>query len=560
MRFLSHNWWGKPAIGLLLAISMLSFMPSPISLNQTAAQEESRLFTETGKTVKGRFLSYWDDNGGLPRQGYPISEELREVSDTNGKTYTIQYFERAVFELHPGNAEPYDVLLSLLGAGLYGQKYPGGAANQAPSAQPGALEFAQTGKRVGGQFLEYWRANGGLEQFGYPLSDEFNERSDLDGKTYRVQYFERAVFEHHTENVEPYRVLLSQLVTFRYQAKYATHVTAGRVVAGADMAVKRSCHTVTLLQNSKVLVAGGMIREGNFSANAELYDPATGKFAPTGSLNRGRACHTASLLDDGRVLIIAGDWGHNLDSAEIYDPTTGKFTYTGSLNHKRSGSPAILLKDGRVLVVGGYDRGLLKSVELYDPGTGKFTLTGAMSDARSTPGAGLLPDGRVLITGGGANGTVLSTAEIYDPATGKFAATGSMGLSRHKHGQMMLPDGRVLVLGGADGRDWRGLRSEAEIYNPATGRFTPTGNMRNKRFKLADAVTVTGQGTLLVAGGGSLVEIYDPAGGEFRSAEGDTGTARYYQTTTALPDGSVLIAGGYDSDIASTAHTWLYKP
>ncbi|MGA7732600.1 MAG: kelch repeat-containing protein [Chloroflexia bacterium] len=560
MRFRSHRRWGNPAMGLLLAISMLSFMQSPISLNQAEAQEGSRLFAETGKTVKGRFLDYWDDNGGLPRQGYPISEEIREVLDTDGKTYTVQYFERAVFELHPDNANPHDVLLSLLGVSLYVQKYPGGAANQVPSPEPNALAFAQTGKRVGGRFLEYWRANGGLAQFGYPLSDEFDERSDLDGKTYRVQYFERAVFEHHTENVEPYRVLLSQLGTFRYRAKYATHVTAGRVVAGADMTVERSCHTATLLQSGKVLVAGGMVREGDFSANAELYDPVTGNFAPTGPLNRGRACHTASLLHDGRVLIIAGDWHHNLDSAEIYDPTTGKFTYTDSLNHKRSGSPAILLKDGRVLVVGGYDRGLLKSVELYDPGTRKFTLTGEMSGARSTPGASLLPDGRVLITGGGANGNVLSTAEIYDPTTGTFSATGDMSLSRHKHGQVLLPDGRVLVLGGADGRDWRGLRSEAEIYNPATGRFTPTGSMRNKRFKLADAVAVTGQGTLLVAGGGSSVEIYDPAGGEFRSAEGNTGTARYYQTTTALPDGSVLIAGGYDSDIASTDHTWLYKP
>jgi hypothetical protein len=525
MRFLPHSRWGKPAIGLLLAISMLSFVLSPISLNQTEAQEGSRLFTETGKMVKGRFLSYWEANGGLPRQGYPISEEIREVSDTDGKTYTVQYFERAVFELHPDNAEPHDVLLSLLGASLYGQKYPGGTTNQAPSPEPGALLFARTGKRVGGQFLEYWRANGGLAQFGYPLSNEFDERSDLDGKTYRVQYFERAVFEHHTENVEPYRVLLSQLGTFRYRAKYATHVTAGRVVAGTDMAVERSCHTATLLQSGKVLVAGGMVREGDFSANAELYDPATGKFAPTGSLNRGRACHTASLLHDGRVLIIAGDWDHNLDSAEIYDPATGKFTYTGSLNHKRSGSPALLLKDGRVLVVGGYDRGLLKSAELYDPGTGKFALTGEMSDARSTPGASLLPDGRVLVTGGGANGTVLSTAEIYDPATGKFSATGSMSLPRHKHGQVMLPGGRVLVLGGADGRDWRGLRSEAEIYNPATGRFTPTGSMHNKRFKLADAVAVTGQGTLLVAGGGSSIEIYDPASGEFLLVEGDTSTA-----------------------------------
>jgi|GEM_PF-1767788 len=180
----------------------------------------SRVFPETGKTVRGLFLDYWNRNGGLPQQGYPISDVMGEVSDLNGKPYTVQYFERAVFEYHPENQPPFNVLLSQLGTFQYKRKYPNGAPNQKPNNDPGSVLFRETGKRVGGKFLDYWNKNGGLQQQGYPISDEFQEKSDLDGKTYTVQYFERAVFELHPENRPPYDVLLSQLGTFQFRLKY----------------------------------------------------------------------------------------------------------------------------------------------------------------------------------------------------------------------------------------------------------------------------------------------------------------------------------------------------
>jgi plastocyanin len=180
----------------------------------------ARLFAETGKTVRGVFLEYWQARGGVAQQGYPLSEEIQEKSDTDGKFYTVQYYERAVFEMHPENQAPYDVLLSLLGNFQYKQKYPKGAPGQQANNSAGSVLFKETGKRVGGKFLEYWNKNGGVAQQGFPISEEFNEKSDLDGKTYRVQYFERAVFELHPENKPPYDVLLSQLGKFRYQAKH----------------------------------------------------------------------------------------------------------------------------------------------------------------------------------------------------------------------------------------------------------------------------------------------------------------------------------------------------
>ncbi len=188
------------------------------------AQGNCRTFTETNKTVCGRFLDYWMTHGDVPQQGFPISNEMQEKSDTDSKVHTVQYFERSVFESHSENVPPNDVLLSLLGVFSYNQLYPAtsGAPGQVASAEPNATLVPETGKHMGGLFLDYWRKHGGLAQQGFPISEEFNEVSRLDGKSYKVQYFERAVFEYHPENQAPNNVLLSQLGAFRYKTKYAS--------------------------------------------------------------------------------------------------------------------------------------------------------------------------------------------------------------------------------------------------------------------------------------------------------------------------------------------------
>jgi hypothetical protein len=207
----------------LFVIAALVAIPAGLSASSpTAAQErECQTFTETGKTVCGWFLKYWREHGALAQQGFPVSIEASEVSPTDGKTYTVQYFERAVFEYHPENPPPHNVLLSLLGNFLYQQKYPSGAPNQQANNAAGSVVFPETGKRVGGKFLTYWRNNGQLAQQGLPISDEFDEVSATDGKRYRVQYFERAVFEIHPELPPDRDVLLSLLGNFRYSGVYA---------------------------------------------------------------------------------------------------------------------------------------------------------------------------------------------------------------------------------------------------------------------------------------------------------------------------------------------------
>jgi hypothetical protein len=170
-------------------------------------------FEATGHTLQGAFYQYWKNNGGLWLFGYPLSEEHQEVSATDGKVYTVQYFERQRFEYHPENAPPNDVLLGLLGTYMVAGR-TGGAFDRVAPFQSSAtrLYFEPTGHSLGGSFLTYWNRYGGLPIFGYPLSEPFEEKSDTDGKTYTVQYFERARFELHPEFAgTPNEVLLGLL-------------------------------------------------------------------------------------------------------------------------------------------------------------------------------------------------------------------------------------------------------------------------------------------------------------------------------------------------------------
>jgi hypothetical protein len=164
------------------------------------------------------------------------------------------------------------------------------------------------------------------------------------------------------------------------------------------------------------------------------------------------------VLVAGGSLVAAGSGSKPTASAELYDPKTGNFSPTGSMNVARVGQTATLLDDGRVLMVGGDGpSGPLASAELYDPKTGRFSQTGPMATMRISHTATLLPSGQVLITGGadsdddGLAANILATAELYDPATGTFTPAGSMETRREDQTATLLANGRVLIAGGIDG-------------------------------------------------------------------------------------------------------------
>src|SRR5688572_11569449 len=137
--------WAKYVVAALLIVPLFG-----VGATGTSAQVGDKVFPETGQSVKGLFLSYWQRNGGLAQQGYPISGEMQERSPVDGKTYRVQYFERSVFEHHPEYAgKSSEVLLSLLGRMRYEQKYPAGAPGQVPNTSAGSVLFKETGKRLG---------------------------------------------------------------------------------------------------------------------------------------------------------------------------------------------------------------------------------------------------------------------------------------------------------------------------------------------------------------------------------------------------------------------------
>ncbi len=219
-------------------------------------------------------------------------------------------------------------------------------------------------------------------------------------------------------------------------------------------------HTATLLADGRVLIAGGREGAGSVAA-AEIYDPTSDTFAPTGSMTTPRAYQAAALLSNGEVLIVGGEnvqasSDRTLASAELYDPATGTFSATGAMAAAREYETATRLADGRVLVAGGSQptmsgSGTLSSAELYDPVSGAFSPAGSMTAARSDHSATLLDDGRVLIAGGDDSAQALSSAETFDPSTGKFTSSGSMTVARADQTATLLAVGRVLITGGDGG-------------------------------------------------------------------------------------------------------------
>lgn len=125
--------------GVILLTLVLAEVFHPLAAIRSLAQGDCRTFKETGKTVCGKFLTYWEGHGGLAQQGFPLSNSFQEKSDLDGKTYTVQYFERAVFEDHPEDQPPYDVLLSQLGTFQFQRKYPNGDPSP-PFATPTTVQ------------------------------------------------------------------------------------------------------------------------------------------------------------------------------------------------------------------------------------------------------------------------------------------------------------------------------------------------------------------------------------------------------------------------------------
>ncbi len=311
------------------------------------------------------------------------------------------------------------------------------------------------------------------------------------------------------------------------------------------------------------LAAGLALAVGLLVPQAALGAGA-GSFGPTGSMGTARYAAAAAPLLAGRVLVAGGyydDSGgdHYLSSAEVFNPATGAFSSAGIgvMGTARRGATAAPLPDGRVLVAGGsYDDGTehpLSSAEVFNPATGAFTAVNDMGVARVRAAAAALPDGRVLVAGGNNGSIRLSSAEVFNAATSTFTPVTDMGTPRAREAAATLPDGQVLLAGGTDSAP---LQS-AEVFNPATNTFTSAGIGTMGTARRAPAAAPLPDGRILVAGGSNddgggehylaSAEVFNPATNTFTSAGiGPMGRPRTGAIAVPLPDGRVLVAGGYD--------------
>lgn len=181
----------------------------PLYLRQSIVGR-TRSFVETGHTIQEPFLSAWEQSGGLAIMGLPLTPERVERT-TDGRDRRVQWFERSRLEYHPENPPPNDVLRGRLGVEYL--EHQGRDWRSFPTvsgARAGCRHFPETQHSLCPPFRAFWERNGGLEIFGYPLSEPLVE--EVEGRRLlTVQYFERSRFEDHADQPPAHRVQLSRL-------------------------------------------------------------------------------------------------------------------------------------------------------------------------------------------------------------------------------------------------------------------------------------------------------------------------------------------------------------
>jgi len=315
-----------------------------------------------------------------------------------------------------------------------------------------------------------------------------------------------------------------------------------------SLSFPRAGDGAVLLSNGKVLVAAGG------SSNTEIFDPATGTFAMTGAASAARSASCTVTLASGKVLLAGGSSGTSfaVTTAELFDPATGTWTATGAMKAPHSYDSCARLTSGKVMILGYFETTSEVFVfgETYDPASGAWTRSANSALQVNQPKVAPLSSGRALVSGRVSFGTENSV--IYDPATGAWTKTTMMQADRDFNALAPLTSGKVLAFGGHgfDGTSVVPALSTADLYDPATGKWTATGKMAVVRKEQPFAVLPSG--AVFTAGGVgasnevlSTAESYDPTKGTWAGG-GAMSTPRRGHGLVALSDGRVLAVGGSD--------------
>lgn len=306
-------------------------------------------------------------------------------------------------------------------------------------------------------------------------------------------------------------------------------ITLGVITPASDMSIARRAPIAVVLSDGRVLVAGGGDQtQGQASIPADVFDPSTGRFTPiAGDGPTGDGGGSAVLLPNGRVLLIIHNLNETASRAYVFDPVARAFRRLAA--DRPANSPVFgvdpslaLLNDGRVLIAGGradvYKADLLASAQLFDPTAETFTATGSMSVARYRHAMATLADGRVLIAGG--EGRIdfdpvtgepvppddLASAEIYDPSTGAFTPTGGMSKVRGATLAAPLPDGRVVVMPHRGPfSEWRVAVGQSAAFDWTEPVPVEIFEPRSDAFLAADPAPRAASAETIVLGGAILV-------------------------------------------------------
>ena len=319
--------------------------------------------------------------------------------------------------------------------------------------------------------------------------------------------------------------------------------------------------SVTTLPGFKSLWIGGLCRFEELTSSIDIHDWISGQTKPAGFLTKARYDHSALRMTDGRVLIVGGEGPDRQPTreVEIYDPSKLKSHQAGSIVTPRCVPSLTQLLDGEVLVTGGMGcqtypvQAPVRSIEIYNPRTGSSRIVGEFkAELKFNRDATLLKDGRVLFTGGvDAQGNLVGENEIYDPSTNKLTAVAAMTVHRCGESIVALPDGSALFAGGVPCGIYpdNALKS-AEIFDPRTNQFRAVGEMKSAQYR--PGIALLKDGRVLLAGGSwgtqysvsvNSAELYDPKSQTF-SPTGNLTTRRSGPATQVRPDGTVLIQGG----------------
>ena len=332
-----------------------------------------------------------------------------------------------------------------------------------------------------------------------------------------------------------------------------------------ELAVPRAVHKATVLDDGRVLLTGGCTLPGcgGFDQGrvSEIFDPATERTTEGPEMTTPRAGHTATKLADGRVLLVGGYPGEGRPaqaSAEVFDPDVGTFRPVGDLDVARADHTATLLPDGAVLIAGGTTGAgdPLSSTELFDPRGDTFHPGPPLSGPRAGHSAAVT-QGRPILVGGTADAeSALATTDVL--GDGGWAPGPTLGEARVKHAVSTLPDGTVLVIGGASTIEGRELLATTEILDVDAGRSRPGPALSEGQYKLEGGVASLPDGRLVIAGG-RRVDVYDPRTGEMSVLTAPPVPRRSFLSVSVVADTTVLIAGGYDSDIAPTTEARIVR-